>query len=65
MAGNLAEPAWPLAWKTLPSGTRSLPQDRTINLNLQRFMANRIGATTMEVRSSHASPVSHPTRSPG
>jgi hypothetical protein len=31
-----------------------------INLDLERFMAHRIGATTVEVRSSHASPVSHP-----
>jgi hypothetical protein len=27
-----------------------------------RFMADRIGATTVEVRSSHASPASHPHR---
>jgi hypothetical protein len=31
-----------------------------INPDLLRFMADRIGATTVEVRSSHASPVSHP-----
>jgi hypothetical protein len=31
-----------------------------INPDLLRFMAARIGATTVEVRSSHASPVSHP-----
>jgi hypothetical protein len=31
-----------------------------INRDLERFMAHRIGATTIEVRSSHASPVSHP-----
>ena len=35
-------------------------QDRTINPDLKRFMAARIGATTVEVRSSHASPASHP-----
>ena len=31
-----------------------------INPDLERFMADRIGATTVEVRSSHASPASHP-----
>jgi pimeloyl-ACP methyl ester carboxylesterase len=35
-------------------------RDRMINPDLLRFMADRIGATTVEVRSSHASPVSHP-----
>ena len=35
-------------------------QDRMINPDLLRFMAARIGATTVEVRSSHASPASHP-----
>jgi pimeloyl-ACP methyl ester carboxylesterase len=35
-------------------------QDRMINPDLERFMAARIGATTVEVRSSHASPASHP-----
>ena len=31
-----------------------------INPDLERFMAARIGATTVEVRSSHAPPASHP-----
>jgi hypothetical protein len=35
-------------------------QDRMINPDLLRFMAGRIGARTLEVRSSHASPASHP-----
>jgi pimeloyl-ACP methyl ester carboxylesterase len=42
----------------VPVSTR----DRMINSDLLRFMADRIGATTVEVRSSHASPVSHPHR---
>jgi len=33
--------------------------------DLLRFMADRVGARTVEVRSSNASAVSHPTRSPG
>ena len=39
--------------------------DRMINPDLLRFMADRVGARTVEVRSSNASAVSHPTRSPG
>jgi hypothetical protein len=38
----------------------TLTRDRMINPDLLRFMAARIGATTVEVRSSHASPASHP-----
>ena len=54
------EPAGPPAWKTLPSWFLVSTQDRMINPDLERFMAARIGATTVEVRSSHASPGSHP-----
>jgi pimeloyl-ACP methyl ester carboxylesterase len=52
--------AGPPAWKTLPSWFLVSTQDRMINPDLERFMADRIGATTVEVRSSHASPASHP-----
>jgi pimeloyl-ACP methyl ester carboxylesterase len=52
--------AGPPAWKTLPSWFLVSTQDRMINPDLLRFMAARIGATTVEVRSSHASPASHP-----
>ena len=55
-----ADPAPPPAWKTLPSWFLVSTQDRMINPDLERFMADRIGATTVEVRSSHASPASHP-----
>ena len=48
------------AWKTLPSWFLVSTEDRMINPDLERFMAARIGATTTEVRSSHASPASHP-----
>jgi pimeloyl-ACP methyl ester carboxylesterase len=54
------DPAGPPAWKTLPSWFLVSTQDRMINPDLERFMAARIGATTVEVRSSHASPASHP-----
>jgi len=52
--------AGPPAWKTLPSWFLVSTQDRMINPDLERFMADRIGAKTVEVRSSHASPASHP-----
>jgi pimeloyl-ACP methyl ester carboxylesterase len=52
--------AGPPAWRTLPSWFLVSAQDRMINPDLERFMAARIGATTVEVRSSHASPASHP-----
>jgi pimeloyl-ACP methyl ester carboxylesterase len=48
------------AWKQVPSWYLVSKNDRTINPDLQRFMAKRIGATTIEIASSHASPVSHP-----
>jgi hypothetical protein len=35
-------------------------EDRTINPDLQRVMAKRMGAKTIEVKSSHLSPISHP-----
>jgi len=35
-------------------------QDRTISPDLERFMAKRMGATTIEVNASHLSLISHP-----
>lgn len=55
-----ADPAGPPAWKTLRSWCLVSTQDRMINPDLERFMAARARATTIEVRSSHASPASHP-----
>jgi pimeloyl-ACP methyl ester carboxylesterase len=59
-ARAFADPAGPPAWKRLPSWFLVSTQDRMINPDLERFMADRIGARTVEVRSSHASPASHP-----
>ena len=59
-ARSSTDPAGPPAWRTLPSWYLVSTQDRMINPDLERFMADRIGATTVEVRSSHASPASHP-----
>jgi len=54
------EKSGPAAWQKLPSWYLVSKQDKEINPDLERFMANRIGATTIELNSSHASPVVHP-----
>jgi pimeloyl-ACP methyl ester carboxylesterase len=59
-ARSFTDLAGPPAWTTLPSWFLVSTQDRMINPDLERFMAARIGARTVEVRSSHASPASHP-----
>jgi pimeloyl-ACP methyl ester carboxylesterase len=48
------------AWRSKPSLYAVSTEDRTINPDLQRFMASRMGARTMEIRASHVSLLSHP-----
>lgn len=48
------------AWRTKPSYYAVSTEDRTINPDLERYMAKRMGATTIEVKSSHLSLISHP-----
>jgi pimeloyl-ACP methyl ester carboxylesterase len=48
------------AWRTKPSYYAVSTQDRTINPDLERFMAKRMGATTIEVEASHLSLISQP-----
>jgi pimeloyl-ACP methyl ester carboxylesterase len=48
------------AWRTKPSFYAISTEDRTINPDLQRFMAKRMGATTVEVKASHVSLISQP-----
>ncbi len=48
------------AWKTIPSWYIVAKQDRTIPPAAERAMAERAGATTIEVRSSHVPMISHP-----
>jgi pimeloyl-ACP methyl ester carboxylesterase len=47
------------AWRSKPSFYTVSTEDRTINPELQRFMAKRMGATTIEVKASHLSLISH------
>jgi pimeloyl-ACP methyl ester carboxylesterase len=48
------------AWRQKPSWYAVSTQDRTINPDLERYMAKRMGATTIELASSHVSLLSHP-----
>jgi pimeloyl-ACP methyl ester carboxylesterase len=48
------------AWRTKPSFYAVSTEDRTINPDLERFMAKRMGAKTIELKSSHLSLISHP-----
>ena len=49
------------AWRSKPSFYAVSAEDRTINPDLERFMAKRMGAKTIEVRASHLSLISQPT----
>jgi pimeloyl-ACP methyl ester carboxylesterase len=48
------------AWRSKPSYYAVSTEDRTINPDLERFMAKRMGAKTIELQSSHLSLISHP-----
>lgn len=48
------------AWRSKPSYYAVSTEDRTIDPDLERFMAHRMGATTIELKSSHLSLISHP-----
>lgn len=48
------------AWRSKPSWYAVSTEDRTINPDLERFMAKRMGAKTIEVKASHLSLISHP-----
>lgn len=53
------------AWRSRPSFYAVSTEDRTIHPDLQRFMARRMGAATIEVKASHLSLVSQPDRIAG
>jgi len=48
------------AWHDKPTWYAVSTQDRTINPDLERFMAKRMNAHTVEINSSHVSLISHP-----
>src|SRR6266550_1753006 len=57
---TLGEPSGVPAWKTIPSWYLVANHDNAIPPALERFMAARIHAHTVEIDSSHAAMVSHP-----
>jgi pimeloyl-ACP methyl ester carboxylesterase len=56
----LADRTTHAAWRSKPSWYAVSTEDRTINPDLQRFMAKRMGAKTIEVKASHVSLISQP-----
>jgi len=48
------------AWHTKPSWYAVSKLDQTINPDLERFLAKRMNATTVELDAGHLSLVSHP-----
>ena len=48
------------AWRSKPSWYAVSTEDRTINPDLERFLAKRMGAKTIEVKASHVSLISQP-----
>jgi pimeloyl-ACP methyl ester carboxylesterase len=49
------------AWRSKPTWYQVSTSDRTINPDLQRFMAARMKARTLDLDSSHLAMLSHPT----
>jgi pimeloyl-ACP methyl ester carboxylesterase len=57
----ISEPSGPPAWKTLPSWYLVSGRDNTIGTDVERAMAKRIGAHTVEAkRASHVVMMSRP-----
>jgi pimeloyl-ACP methyl ester carboxylesterase len=48
------------AWRSKPSWYAVSTEDRAINPDLERFMAKRMSASTIEVKASHVSLISQP-----
>jgi hypothetical protein len=49
------------AWKTLPSWYLVAAHDEALPPQAERLFATRMGATTVEIPSSHVAMVSHPS----
>jgi pimeloyl-ACP methyl ester carboxylesterase len=49
-----------VAWRSKPSWYIRATRDRTVHPDLQRFVADRMGATTYDVESSHVPMLSRP-----
>jgi pimeloyl-ACP methyl ester carboxylesterase len=49
-----------IAWRSKPSWYIVAAEDRTVHPDLERFVAKRMGATTVELKSSHVPMLSQP-----
>jgi pimeloyl-ACP methyl ester carboxylesterase len=49
-----------VAWRSKPSWAIVATEDRTVHPDLERFAAKRMGATAVELNSSHVAMLSHP-----
>jgi pimeloyl-ACP methyl ester carboxylesterase len=49
-----------IAWRSKPSWYVVASEDHTVNPELERFVARRMGATTVELKSSHVPMLSQP-----
>jgi pimeloyl-ACP methyl ester carboxylesterase len=58
--GSFTAPVMQAAWKSKPSWAVVAASDRTINPDLERWMAKRAGSKVTEVNSSHVAFLSHP-----
>jgi pimeloyl-ACP methyl ester carboxylesterase len=56
----LADKTTNAAWRSKPSWYAVSTEDRTIDPDIDRFMAKRMGAKTIEVKASHLSLISQP-----
>jgi pimeloyl-ACP methyl ester carboxylesterase len=56
----LSEPAGEQAWSTLPSWYVAGTEDHSIDIETQRFMAERAGSTVIELEASHLTMVADP-----
>jgi len=59
-AGLFSRDADGVAWRSKPSWYIRATQDHTVHPELERFVAERMGATTYNVDSSHVPMLSHP-----
>src|ERR1700683_1005503 len=48
------------AWKSKPSWSIFATEDRAVHHDLERFLAKRMGASSVEVKSNHVAMLSHP-----
>ena len=55
------EPMGVPAWKSLPSWYLVATEDQALPPEAERLFASRMGATTVEIPSSHVAMVSHPS----